>query len=822
MAKAGQSRTTTAHEDGAGRRRLLEISRKLSATIGAEFFHAIARHLAEALAADCVIVAEFIGGQMERCRSVGAWYNGAPATFEWELAGSATTQIVLGNACQLRSHARARFPSDTLLAQVGAEACVGVPLSSGGVRSVGALLALYRRPVTSLRFPKAMLETFADRAGAELLRKVEEDKLRESEQRYRVFIAKNADAMWRVEFQQPIPTSLPEEEQLDRIYKYGYIAECNDAVARMLGMESSDQLIGLRLQEIVPADPAARQATMVAVHAGYHMTTVETDPIDSNGKRRCFLRSQWGIVEEGQLQRIWGAHRDITELRYAEMALDASEQRMADLVENMRLLVVFVDLNGNIEFCNNFLFDVTGWPADELIGKQWLVTLIPASERDGISALLDGKTHGRPVHFESSLLAKEGSLQVEWDSILLKTSDGTPAARAIVGRDVTEQKSLQEQVLRAQKLAGIGRLAGGLAHDFNNLLTVILGYTVKLLDGMKPSDPSFSSLTQIHKAADRSAELAHRLLTFSRRETFRPQIVSVNALIEETRSLIEALAGEDTRLTVSLEAELEPVRVDPAQFHQLLMNLVANARDAMPKGGLLTIATSSYEIAEDDPHPAGVPPGEYVLLTIADTGTGMSQEVKSHLFEPFFTTKDKGKGTGLGLAMVYGIAEQSSAHIRVDSELGRGTTFRIFFPRMRPAESSQRSKSRRPLPRGTETVLLVEERPSLGVVAAGTLSDLGYTVLRADGPLEALDISSKKTNGIQLLVCGPAAQGMPCEVLLGMLRETQPKLKALFLSDAADQPAVANNGPASGFDYLHRPFSRKALAVKVREILDRE
>ena len=820
MSKAGQSRAAAARDDGAGHRRLLEISRKLSATIGAEFFHAIARHLAEALAADCVIVAEFVGGHMERCRSVGAWYNGASANFDYQLAGSATSQLALGNPCQLRSRARNRFPADTMLAQVGAEACVGVPLSSGGVHAVGALLALYRRPVTSLRFPKAMLEIFADRAAAELLRKLEEEKLRESDQRYRVFIARNADAMWRVEFEQPVSTSLPEEEQVDRIYKYGYIAEANDAAARLLGLESADRLIGLRVQEISPADPAAREATMVAVHAGYQMTIVETNPLDSAGRRRCLLRSQWGIVEDGHLQRIWGAHRDITELRHAEMALDASEQRMADLVENIRLLVLFLDLDGNIEFCNTYASAITGWPADELVGKPWLNILIPASERDAVRSLLDGKTVDSPVHFESSLLAKDASLHMEWDSILLRSAEGAPAARAIVGRDVTEQKSLQEQVLLTQKLAGIGRLAGGLAHDFNNLLTVILGYTVRLLDGMKPSDPSFSSLTQVHKAAERSAELAHRLLTFSRREVFRPQIVSVNALIEEMRSLVEALAGEDVRLTVELESQLGPVRVDPAHFHQLLMNLVANARDAMPNGGLLTIATAGYEIAADDPHPAGVPPGEYVLLTVADTGTGMSEDVKTHLFEPFFTTKEKGKGTGLGLAMVYGIIEQSGAHIRVDSEPGRGTAFRIFLPRVPTADAPRPAKTKRTLPRGTETVLLVEGRQSVAVVAAGSLADLGYSVLRVDGPLQALEISRKKPHAIQLLVSGPAVDGMPAEALLGMLKESQPNLKALILSEDADQPAIAND--SAGFDYLRRPFSRKALALKVREILDRD
>ena len=819
MTRSGQ-RLVTENEDGAAQKSLLEISRKVSATIGTDFFHAIAKHLAEALAADCVAVMEFAGGQMERCRSVGAWCSGAPASFEYELAGSAAAQIVQGRPCHWRSHVRERFPSDAFLSRSRAEACVGVPLPTDGSPPIGALMAVYHQPVPGLRFPKAMLQTFAERAAAELTRKLEEDKLRESEQRYRAFIAKNPDAMWRVEFEQPILTSLPAEEQFDRIHQYGYLAECNDAVARLLGRESADQLIGARVDEVAPArDPSARHATMVAIHAGYRLTTVETTPIDAAGNRRCMLRSQWGIVEDGRLVRIWGANRDITELRHAEMALDASEQRMADLIESARMLVAFVNLNGTIEFCNSYMHEITGWPAEELFGKEWVGTLIPAAERGRVMDELKRNTPDFPVHFESSLVTRDGFLQVEWDSTVLKNSGGGAAVRALVGRDMTEQKALQEQILQAQKLAGIGRLAGGLAHDFNNLLTVILGYTSKLLDETNPLDPSMASLKQIEKAAGKSAELAHRLLTFSRREVFRPQVMDVNALVEDARSLLEALAGEDVRLVLNLQPGLRAVRADPTQFHQILMNLGANARDAMPQGGVLTFATSNFDIAPHEPHPAGVPAGEYVLLTIADSGTGMTEEVKSHLFEPFFTTKEAGRGTGLGLAVVYGIVQQSAGQIRVDSEPGRGTTFRIFLPRANAVDVPEQPPSKDELPRGTETVLLVGNGRSLPG-AATKLGDLGYTILSADDPTQALEISRKSASPIQLMITVAVTHGMPGEVLLKMVKEFQPNIKVLLVSDGKETSASGDD-PAPGFDFLPKPFSRKRLALKVREILDR-
>ena len=819
MSKAGQS-NAAGNGNATGHRKLLELSRRLSATIGAEFFQTLAKHLASALAADCVVIAEFIGGQFERCRSVGAWCDGASARFEFELAGSALAQIVLGRPCHWRSRVRSRFPTDALFRETHAEAFVAVPLQADATHTLGAIMAVYRRPLASVRFSKAMLDIFADRAAAELTRKFEEEKLRESDQRYHAFIAKNADAMWRLEFEQTIPLDLPEEEQLERIYKYGYVAECNDAFAHLVGMERADQLVGSGLDKIVyPRDPSIREATLVGIRSGYNLTSVETSHVDASGRRRCMLRSQWGIVEDGQLQRIWGSTRDITDLRHTELALDASEQRMADVVESMRMPVFFLDLNGAIKFCNNYMFDMTNLEADELIGREWLQTLIPAADRGRVSAELERTTPDEPMHFESLLLTKTGTLQVEWDSIVLRSSDGSPAARALIGRNVTEQRALQEQVLQAQKLAGMGRLAGGLAHDFNNLLTIILGNASKLLDGRESSDPAFFSLTQIQRAAERSAELAHRLLTFGRREIYRPQRLDLTKMLEEARCFVESIAGNQIRLNYNLEAELRPVRVDPSHFQQLVLNLAANARDAMPKGGLLTIATANVNVPCDHLPVVGIPRGEYVQLTIADTGTGMSDEVKAHLFEPFFTTKE-GKGTGLGLAMAYGIVQQCAGFIRVDSEPGRGTTIRIFLPGVHTVESPAPPKPKHALPGGTETILLVQDGQSLGTVADKTLRDLGYSVWSADGPLQALDICRSAATRIQLMVSPAVTHGLRGEVLFTMVKELQPDIKALLVFTGKESPAAQSSSGAVA-DVLPRRFSRRALAVKVREVLDR-
>ena len=260
--------------------------------------------------------------------------------------------------------------------------------------------------------PKAILESFAPRSVSELERKQQEEQLRRSEERYRAFIELNANGMWRIEFEQPISTALPEQEQLARIYQEGYVAECNDALARQAGFEKAAQVIGHRVRDLVPlSNPSVRDATLHAIRSGYRFTTVETAPIGHDGKRRYMLRSQWGIVEDGMLRRMWGSNRDITDLKLSEMALDASEQRMSDLLENLQLMVVKLDPNGEIAFCNDHLFRLTGWRPSDVGGKNWVEMMIPPEERDRVRAAISSAvTNPRrlPVHFESPLLGREG------------------------------------------------------------------------------------------------------------------------------------------------------------------------------------------------------------------------------------------------------------------------------------------------------------------------------------------------------------------------------------------------------------------------------
>jgi PAS domain S-box-containing protein len=782
------------------------------------------KHLAAALSADCLIIGEFVGGKEERCRTLAAWMDNAPAEFNYPLAGSAAAGVVLGQITRCRSNAQARFPSDALIASVRAEALIGVPLTNAAGHPIGVLMSLFRQPVISIRPSQELLEIFATRASAELTRKQEEDQIRECEERYRAFIARNADGMWRIEFEPPIPVDLAEQEQLDRIYKCGYIAECNEALARLLGREKPEQLIGCGIDEIAPAsDPSVREATLISIRSGYRLTNVETSPIDLLGNRRHMLRSQWGIVEDGQLQRVWGSTRDITDMKRAETALEASEQRMTDVLEAMHLLVVVLDPDGLIVFCNDYFYSLTGWSGHELLGENWLVKLIPKEEHARLQSefTLGALNPEAPIHFESTIVGADGSRRhLACDSTVLRRSAGEIAARAIIGRDITEFKALEQEFRQAQKLAAIGRLAGGVAHDFNNLLTVILGYASGLIDNLKPVDAAYIGLLEIRKAAEKGADLSRSLLTFSRRAVLRPKTININALVEDTEPMLAALMGASIQILTDLDPDAGFARLDAGYFHQVLLNLAINARDAMPGGGKLTIVTSHIQIASSQPYASTIPPGSYVQLTVADNGIGMSEAVREHLFEPFFTTKAMGKGTGLGLATVYGIVNQSGGHILVDTELGHGSAFRIYLPRVEEENAAAADGAKyRTLPRGTETILLVEDGDAVRTLTATILRELGYTVFEAEGPGRAIELMRQQRSKVHLLLASVGIQDMPAEDLVHQVKTLFPGIKVLFASGNCDSE-LPNQFGEPDFGFLPKPFTLVALAVKVRELLD--
>jgi PAS domain S-box-containing protein len=784
------------------------------------------KHLAAALDADCVYIGEFAGGQVEQVRVLAASVEPKQEReFDYALAGSASAAAALGKRCVCRAGARNEFPDDAILVRFAAQAFLGLPLIHCDSHPIGILMALYSRSVHSFAAQTTLLEIFAPRAAAELNRKHTEEQLRESEQRYRAFIATNPDGMWRVELDPPVPTNLSMVEQGERIHRDGYVAECNDALARLAGRSRAGELVGVRVSELVDPDGDAsiRKATLAAVQAGYGLITSETELPDRGGRKRYFLRSQWGVVEDGALRRIWGVTRDITQIRNSELELQASERRMADVLEAVHMVVMMLDLDGSITYCNDYFLRLTGWEFDQIAGKNWIDLMIPENERPVITAALESVRTGvpSPMHLKSTLLGPGGRRWwIAWDFTVLADAAGHAASAVFLGRDATEHKQLEDQLRQAQKLESVGRLAGGLAHDFNNLLTVILGYSSAMMANLDPADPTYVPLSEIRKAAEKGSDLAYQLLTFSSRRGSRPSLLNLNLIIVEDHRMLRRLIGESIDLVTELDPGLGNIRADAGHIRQVLMNLAVNARDAMLNGGKLVISSSNVDTGGGKPW-AGLPAGRYVMLSVSDSGVGMSEDVHNHCFEPFFTTKPPGKGTGLGLSTVYGIVRESSGHIFVDTAPDKGTTFKILFPRVDDPSQTPEAVPQPLVSGGRESILLVEDNYDVRVLTGKTLRQLGYRVRDAEGAGHALELAQHGGEHFDLLLTDLVMPQMGGTELAEFIRLAQPGIKVLFMSG---YPGGSESDPVElprDDQYIQKPFTPEKLASKVREILDR-
>jgi two-component system cell cycle sensor histidine kinase/response regulator CckA len=388
--------------------------------------------------------------------------------------------------------------------------------------------------------------------------------------------------------------------------------------------------------------------------------------------------------------------------------------------------------------------------------------------------------------------------------------------------EITERKRLEEQFRQAQKMDAVGQLAGGVAHDFNNLLTVILGCSDLLLHRTKPSDSAYALLGEIHQAGQRAASLTRQLLAFSRKQVLAPQILDLSKLVAETEKMLRRLIGEHIVFHCKLSSKLGQVKADPGQIEQVIMNLVVNARDAMQRGGELAIETDNVELGEDFiKEQPEAKPGSYVRLTVRDTGCGMSPEVMAHLFEPFFTTKERGKGTGLGLATVYGIVNQSDGHVQVRSEVGRGTTINIFLPKLTEVPAWKAARMLTPPPLGgMETILLVEDEEPVRRLIAWVLESTGYTVLQAANAADALRATERLPGAIHLLLTDVVMPGLSGPELADKFLAVRPGVKVLYCTGYTDGTSAAQVGVSAGTSLLHKPFTPGTLARKVREVLD--
>jgi two-component system cell cycle sensor histidine kinase/response regulator CckA len=684
MSTPAEPRQPRDRKEAEQRRRVLEIAKGLSVTLGADFFQSIVRHLATTFHADCAYLGELAGTRPDRIRTL-AVFRGQEASqgFEQPLSGTASGQVLSDGSFACSRDAKHLFPTDDLIQGLDAEGFVGIRLADSTGQATGLLAMVSRHAFTAIQVARPVLDAFLPRAAAELERKRSEDMHRQNEERHEAFISSNPDAMWRIELEQPVPLNLAEDELIDRIYRLGYLAECNDALAKLAGVESAEELVGSRFQEAVARiNPGAREELRSAIHSGFRATTVET-PHDSAGGRVYRLRTQLGIVEDGELRRIWGSTRDITDLRRTELSLAVSQERFREVLEGVHVPSVMLDLNGAITFANECFLLLTQRSREELSALKWLNGVVPAGEAETWKTALlpDGRGRHARFHFEGAIIRRDGPQRViSWDTIGLYNHNNRLEGLAAIGRDITRQTALEMEIRQAQKLESIGRLAAGVAHDFNNLLMVVIGHTSQLLQEVTESGRVRERLSAIERAAGQCARLTEQLLAFGRKHHLKPQIISLNDVVAGDEGIIRSLIGCGIELILDLGSPLGLVYADPTQIQRALANLVTNARDAMPHGGKLIVATSNVMIEAENAACRVAPPGCYVRLSVSDTGVGLTEEVRTHIFEPFFTTKEHGRGTGLGLATVYGIVTQGGGHVAVQGEPGKGTRFDILLP----------------------------------------------------------------------------------------------------------------------------------------------
>jgi two-component system, cell cycle sensor histidine kinase and response regulator CckA len=493
------------------------------------------------------------------------------------------------------------------------------------------------------------------------------------------------------------------------------------------------------------------------------------------------------------------------------------------ITENAADMIAVVDAKGKRLYNSPSYERILGYSETDLASSNPLDQIHPEDRDKVAKAASDARRTGSGTNLEYRMRHKDGS----WRALESRASTIVKAGQVeklvIVNRDVTERKGLEEQFRQSQKMEAVGRLSGGVAHDFNNLLGVIIGYGEVVEQGTPVESPLRSSVEEMLKAGHRAATLTRQLLAFSRQQVMDPRVLDLNAVVKDMEKMLKRLISEDIQLMTKLDSGVGHIKADQGQIEQVVMNLVVNARDAMPNGGKLEITTSNVYMDElyvrKYPYPVSV--GNYVLITVGDNGTGMDAATRGRIFEPFFTTKGKGKGTGLGLSTVYGVVKQSGGYIEVDSELGVGTCFKIYLPRVEEALDSKREAAGvHESLHGTETVLLVEDEQSLRKLSRYLLELCGYSVLEAETGAEALKISQDYQRAIDLLLTDVVMPGMSGRALADQLVKQRPVTRVLYMSGYTGQTVGEHGVLAQGSYFLPKPFTREALARKVREALD--
>jgi two-component system cell cycle sensor histidine kinase/response regulator CckA len=597
----------------------------------------------------------------------------------------------------------------------------------------------------------------------------------------------------------------------------------NQAWLQLTGRTAEQEKESGWLDNLHPDDAAETLAVCRGAIADRRPFRLEYRLRDRHGNYRWLMDcGNPRILPDGTFAGYIGSAADITDRKAAEDNLRLRDRAIEAASQGI-ILTDPTKPDNPIHYVNAAFEKLTGYKPSEAVGRNCRFLQGPETDPAAVLELHDAVKEERACTVEMLNYRNDGS--TFWMALSIspiRDASGKVSHFVGVQTGITERKRLEQQFQQAQKMEAVGRLAGGIAHDFNNLLTAILGYGQMLLSEVAIDDPLRSGLEEIKRAGERAASLTHQLLAFSRRQVLVAKVLDLNTVVADVQNMLLRLIGEDVELLTTTAKDLGRIKADPGQLIQVLMNLAVNSRDAMPEGGALTIETANVDLTPADvrAHP-GLRPGNYVMLSVRDTGCGMDKPTKARIFEPFFTTKEVGKGTGLGLATVYGIVKQSDGYIAVHSEPDQGTTFKIYFPRLDEAATPAPARPMKALAStGNETILVVEDEAGVRNLVSHVLRRNGYTVLEASHGEEALTLIEHYSGTIDLLVTDMVMPLMSGRQLADRMSAKQPKMRVIYMSGyvhpEGDQPRNSNGRRA----FLQKPFKPDVLATLVREVLD--
>jgi two-component system cell cycle sensor histidine kinase/response regulator CckA len=599
----------------------------------------------------------------------------------------------------------------------------------------------------------------------------------------------------------------------DRDGRYTWV---NQATTRFLG-KPSEEVIGKEDSEFF--DPAGVQMLLQRqreiLNSGISETVEEV--LTCQGQTRTFLATKAPYIDEhGEFAGIIGISRDITSQKKAERQLAESEALLSAIIGNAQAVIWVKSLDGRFKIVNQYCCRCWQLDRAQILGKTTHDLFPPALAEEHARHEAQLLASGQPLEVQENLL-----IDNEWKTFYsikfpLLSPGGEIQALAAISTDITSSKKLEQQFWQAQKMEAIGRLAGGVAHDFNNQLTIILGNCDLVLSSLDESNPDRDLLQEVYRAGERTASLTRQLMAFSRLAVTAPSAVDLNQMVGETAHMLEGLMKENIHCRLDLSEGLGSIQADPSQLEQLLMNLIRNACDAMPQGGQLTLSTARRRL--ETPF-AGLSPGSFAVLSVADTGTGVRAEIRDLIFEPFFTTKELGQGSGLGLAVAHGIVEQLGGAIQLEAQEGTGTSFHCWFPLVEKAPVSPQAPAESLLA-GSETILLIEDEPGVRKVARMALESKGYRVLEASSGAEALKLLADYQGPLHCIVSDVVMPGMSGPQAVEAIRTSRPHLPAIFMSGYMDESVATAAELAAGGGFVQKPFSPLSLAKIVRQVLD--